>query len=101
MPIVMMDVDGITRDDVPEKNINVIDDIGIDASGLKKIKENLKKIDIYKREKEDCPLGRGNWVCDQYLGDHIFCIRLPIGMKKEDVLFYFQPLIDIARSNQN
>ncbi len=98
--------DCINRLGIPEKGITVIEDLKISNDRLNLLKEQLTNIEIYKREKEDCPFNRGNWICDQYYGDNIygdniFCIKLPIEMEEEDVMKFFKPLIDIVKSKLN
>ncbi len=89
------------RLEAPKKGISIIEDCNMSLSDFEKIKKLLIGLEIYKRDKESCPFNRGNWVCDQYIGNDIFCIKLPIEMHEEDVKTYFKPLIDIIKSRMN
>lgn len=46
---------------------------------------------VYRREPEDCPFGRGNWMLDLFYTDKNFpaipnlCIRLPYEWTKEEM----------------
>lgn len=94
-------IDSMVRSEVPEDGADVFSDFFLSHDEIDRIKKNLTALKIYKREKEECPFNRGNWVCDQFYGENIFCIKLPIGMKEKDVLKYFKPLIDLMKSGMN
>lgn len=94
-------IEGINRKDIPKKGITIVEDCRISNDDWNAIKKSLTGLKIYKREKDTCPIGRGNWVCDQYYGDNIFCIKLPIEMEEKDVKAYFQPLIYLMKLKIN
>jgi hypothetical protein len=84
-------VDGMTRGSVPDEGVTIFDDFDFDI-------DSIDYFDIYLREPQDCPFGRGNWLIDIYSkDDRLLCIRLPMEMSESQVFAYAKPLIDFSR----
>jgi len=92
--IVAGDVNAMYRGTIPSKDETIKDDFDIVA-----IAKVTKRISVYVRNKEDCPLNRGCWVIDFFHDSEcllpIFCLKFPLEMKKEDVERWLKPLTDI------
>jgi hypothetical protein len=84
-------VDCANRIKIPDKNESFSTDYNLNEFPI----QMIKSVDIYFRDKIDCPFAKGNWICDIKFNDGFFyCIKLPVEMKEEDVLRYFDPLIN-------
>jgi len=84
------EVEGMVRSSIPTENENIVDDLGIDTD---KLKEWCNSIANYKRSKEECPLGRGNWIID-FMKDGVtmFCVKLPYEMTRAQIDKFCEPL---------
>lgn len=75
---------------VPEKDVNISHHLDIDKMLLR-----TKAINYYKREKNECPLGRGNWVLDIiFLDNDLICIKYPLEMTESHFMDFIKPLLD-------
>lgn len=55
----------------------------------------IQSVDIYLRDKLDCPFATGNWLCDiQFNDGTLYCIKLPLEMEEKEVYRFYQPLIE-------
>jgi hypothetical protein len=86
----------LNRRNVPRPDENIIDDVGLTEEAIKLIDH----ISIYKRNPEDCPFARGNWMIDMHAEDcHVLlCVKLPLEMSHDAVMHFCQPLLDRATS---
>lgn len=86
-------VEGLSRSSIPEKGTTVLDDMDINVPFI-------AFVDIYRRNKEDCPFNRGNWICDITFKDgELVCLKLPLEMPETDLLIYFKPIISHLKSH--
>lgn len=76
----------------PELGVTISDDFDLD-----RIVKVLKGFSYYRREREDCPFARGNWIIDLYENDtDIFLsLKLPLEMTEDEIIQYIQPLIEV------
>jgi hypothetical protein len=52
-------------------------------------------VSYYRRNPEDCPLARGNWMVDIRLKDgQMMCYKYPIEMKEEKFVTFLRPLLE-------
>jgi hypothetical protein len=86
----IMEVEGLTRKDIPKEGETILDDFGINF-------DTLIGLHVYYRSPEQCPWGRGNWIIDMSFDntDKIFCLRLPKDMEKEKVINFVKPVSEI------
>jgi len=89
MKIGIVKVQAYNRDSIPEDNVTIADDLDLD-----KLCPNIKSVEYYLRSKEDCPLGRGNWMLDITLKQgSLVAYKYPIEMLEEKFVKFIQPLL--------
>lgn len=60
----------------------------------------IKDINVYWRNKEECPFRRGNLVVDLILdNDQIFCIKLPYETSRPEIDRYLTPLLQLLEKH--
>jgi hypothetical protein len=93
-------VDSRVRDKILKENETIADDIDIELTC-----KLFSKIEVYLRSKEECPIGRGNWVIDFFVNkDDLIpavCLKLPAEMTKEHIVKYMKPLMDKVKEKMN
>lgn len=90
MKQILKEVNCLNRRTIPSENETISDDVDIE-----KTIPLVKEMTIYFRDKESCPMNRGNWIVDLHMADNQLCaIKLPKEMQEKDVLKYMQPMID-------
>lgn len=76
------------------------DDVFIDEIVCMDKIQGLSHVDIYLRNKIDCPFGRGNWIIDIIFKDgQIFSVKLPSQMTEERVKDYCKPLLALIKTD--
>ncbi len=95
--ITIREVEALNRQEIPGPEDDISEIIDLTPEEISKI----TGIDIYMRDANACPLARGNWIIDiTQKNGGIMCIKLPKQMKREDVLQYALPLINLIRRPQ-
>ena len=89
MPITMMHVDCLDRSKAPSPDETIDDDLHLNEL----CKAGVYRYDVYLRDKESCPWGRGSWMIDLWRDeDIVMSVKLPIEMNQEEVDRYCAPL---------
>lgn len=79
------------KKEIPSKDETIEDSIHIDL-----LVPHIVNINVYFRKKDQCPLGRDNWIIDiNLISDYLLCFKLPAAMKEEDVFSFFKPMFDL------
>src|ERR1017187_2120383 len=82
------EVEGYVRDTIPDDDETIYD-------GIEFVVKNMVEVRIYKRTPSECPLHRGNWICDiKFTDGQMICFKVPLDMTVEQIRRYFKPLID-------
>jgi hypothetical protein len=93
----IQEIDAFNRHDIPKQGETIVDDI----VNLEKTIPLVKCLDIYFRDKEACPFGRGNWIIDIIFSDsQALMFKLPKEMSEKQVMDYSKPLIEKLESYQ-
>ena len=90
MQIIGQEVHCMNCNVTPEDHETIADYMDIDE-----VIKHAKDVIWYRREKRDCPFGRGNWIIDLPMKTgEMICAKYPLEMSHEQFLKFIKPLID-------
>lgn len=88
MKIISEHVQSVNRTSIPKENETISDDYYIE-----KMIPLIYSVEVYMRDKKECPRNRGNWIIDiRFKEGDLFCIKLPIEMTEEHMTKWFAPM---------